>query len=199
MPRKARRRVLYDNCFAHVFSRSIEKKYIFARDDEFELFFRLLLEAKNRFTFKVFHYCLMHTHFHLVVGVKQLSDFSAGFKWIKWHYTQSYNRERKRRGTVWQGRFNGLVIEDENYLRSCGHYVENNPVEAGIVQRATDWDYSSSKHYELRAPDALVDHYEWGGRLPLIQSDTKEFFEEGEGIGSKLFQFYLKEELANRL
>ena len=43
MPRKARSRILYDYCFAHVFSRSIEKKYIFDHPDEFELFRQLLL------------------------------------------------------------------------------------------------------------------------------------------------------------
>lgn len=141
----------------------------------------------------------MHTHFHLVVGIGQLDDFSLAFKWIKWHYTQNYNRERKRRGTVWQGRFNGLVIENEDYLRACGSYVENNPVEAGIVAQASQWEYSSCRHYEKLQSDPLVDLYEWGGRLPEVKTEAKEFFEEGYGIGSEVFQFYLKETLAGEL
>ena len=157
------------------------------------------LAAKRKFSFKIFHYCLMNTHFHLVVGIDQLADFSAAFKWVKWHYTQSYNREKKRRGTVWQERFKALVIENENYLRSCGRYVENNPVEAGLVLKASEWNYSSSRHYEMSEVDLLVDGYEWGGSLPAIKADEKDFFEDGYGIGSEEFQFYLKEDLANRL
>ena len=194
MPRKARSTILYDGCYAHVFSRSIEKKFIFKEEEDLDAFGGLLLAAKRKFGFHIFHYCLLHTHFHLAVGLGKLDDFSAAMKWLKWQYTQGYNREKKRRGTVWQGRFNSLVIEDENYLRACGLYIERNPIEAGIVARPIDWRYSSSRFYECGTKDSLVDRYEWGGVLPNLEgSSGKNFFEKGLGIGDALFQIHLKD------
>ena len=194
MTRKVRGSVLYDGCFAHVFSRSIEKRFIFKREKDFEYFKALLLEAKKRFEFRVFHYCLLQTHFHLAVGLGSLESFSLGMKWVKWQYTTKYNQARKRRGTVWQSRFNSLVIEDEDYLRACGHYIEMNPVEAGISLRAVDWKYSSARYYEMGQEDPLVDGYEWGGALPQIEGDPRKLFEKGEGIGSALYRLKAREE-----
>jgi len=192
--RKARTVILYDGCFAHVFSRSIAKKYIFKEDEQMKDFLSLLLIAKRKYGFKIFHYCMMHTHFHMAVGIDKLINFSAAMKWLKWQYTQLYNSERKRRGTVWQGRFNSLVIENEKYLRACGQYIEQNPVEAGIVRSAVEWQYSSSRCYELGEKNNMVDRYDWSGTLPEVDVENEEkFFEKGIGIGSNLFQIHLKD------
>ena len=193
MTRKARTAVLYDGCYAHVFSRSIEKRFIFRGEENFERFKKLLLDAKKRYGFRIFHYCLMHTHFHLAAGMEELAKFSAAMKWLKWQYTAGYNKAKKRRGTVWQERFRSLVIEDERYLRACGLYIEHNPVEAGLVKRAAEWPHSSSRCYEKGENDALVDRYEWGGVLPEIEGEARRFFERGSSIGSSLFRLYVGE------
>ena len=143
--------------------------------------------------FQVFHYCLMHTHFHLAVRIESVKLFSKSLQWLKWKYTKNYNKARKRRGTVWQGRFASLVIENEKYLRACGEYIEQNPVKAGIVRRAEQWPYSSSRFYEKRVVDNLVDRYEWGGELPKIEGEGERFFEKGSGIGSPLFRLHIRE------
>jgi len=69
MARKARSEILYDRSYAHVFSRSIEKRKIFKQSNDFEEFRRLLLQQKKEKLFNIFHYCLMQTHFHMAVGV----------------------------------------------------------------------------------------------------------------------------------
>lgn len=199
MPRKARTAILYDGCFAHVFSRSIEKRFIFESSEHFDAFLNLLFEAKQRYGFQVFHYCILHTHFHLAVGMEKVESFSAAMKWLKWQYTQKYNRKWNRRGTVWQGRFQGLVIENERYLKACGLYIERNPVEAGLVTNAADWPHSSSQFYEQGAADRLIDSYEWDLILPKQERDEKEFFEKGMGIGSELFQLYLEDQIAGSI
>jgi len=199
MPRKARTSILYDGCFAHVFSRSIETRFIFEDAAEFDSFRTLLHQARERFGFQIFHYCLMHTHFHLAVRIGSLAGFSDGLKWVKWQFTQAYNRKRRRRGTVWQGRFQSLLIEDTRYLRACGQYIEENPVQAGLVKDATAWPYSSSRYYQCGTSDGLIDDYQWDGSLPEPPGDKESFFEKGVGIGAPLFQIHLKEDLSSAL
>jgi len=98
----------------------------------------------------------MITHFHLVLSLRKLEDFSKALQQIKWQYTHYYNLKYKRYGPLWRERFKSLVIEDERYLAACGQYVEYNPVKAGLVTRCEDWPHSSSRSYFSGEGDPLV-------------------------------------------
>lgn len=195
MTRKARSQILYDGCFAHIFSRSIEKKRIFVSAKDFEFFKSLLLENKVKYNFFIHHYCLMHTHFHLALSIPVLSSFSQGLKTITWKYTRYYNRQNKRRGPLWQSRFKSLVIENEEYLYACGRYIEYNPVQAGLTKDPTNWFYSSSAHYEQGKTDRLIDPYE-RSVTKKFDIPNEEIFTKGNAIGSDLFVLYQKENVS---
>ena len=47
-------------------------------------------------------------------------------------------------------------IQKELYLIACGRYVERNPVRAGIVSQAWEYEYSSARHYCLGMADDIV-------------------------------------------
>ena len=192
MARKARAAVLYDGCYAHVFSRSIEKRRIFPDRQDFAHFKDLLVKAKGQDHFFIFHYCFMHTHFHLAVGVRSLEAFSRAMQWVKWQYTRSYNSKYKRWGPLWRERFKSMLIEDEKYLYACGNYIEQNPVRAGIVERSYDWEYSSARHYEGRYKDNLINEYEQQGMPEDIDVANEEEFMRGWVIGSDWFRYKLQ-------
>ena len=192
MARKARAAVLYDGCYAHVFSRSIEKRRIFQDQQDFSFFKDLFVKAKGQSPFFVFHYCFMHTHFHLVVGIRSLEAFSRGMQWVKWQYTRAYNLKYKRWGPLWRERFKSMLIEDEKYLYVCGCYIEQNPVKAGIVERGSDWEHSSARHYEGHHRDGLIDEYEQQGNPNDVDVENEEEFMRGWVIGSDWFRYKLQ-------
>jgi len=189
MARKARSEILYDGCYAHVFSRSIEKRRIFKDQDDFRYFKQLLMKEKERCKFDVFHYCLMQTHFHMAVGVKRLDSFSKALQQIKWKYTRRYNEKNKRCGPLWRERFNSMLIEDERYMLACGKYIEQNPLKAGMVACMSDWEFSSARHYEGIMKDDLINSYEVS-EIPedIDLSDENEFM-QGYLIGSGWFKY----------
>lgn len=194
MARKARGEILFDGCYTHVFSRAIEKRWIFKEPEDFQKFLYFLSEKQVVSGFLIHHYCLMNTHFHLVLRVGVLSEFSKGMQWVKWQYTHYYNLKYKRYGPLWRERFKSLLIEDERYLAACGQYVEYNPVEAKMVDKPEDWPYSSSRCYFLGEEDLLVTKYSFDGSLlGDIDVKDKKNFEQGSGIGSPIFKFCLKE------
>jgi len=131
----------------------------------------------------------------MAVRMESVERFSNALKYAKWQFVHQYNKARKRRGTVWQERFKSLVIEDEAYLRACGIYIENNPVEIGLVSDSSEWKYSSARYHELGEKDELVDEYHFDGSLPTIPADTRQFFEKGIGIGGSYFQIYRKDDI----
>ena len=193
MTRGARHKILYDGCYAHIISRSIEERVVFERDEDFRVFKEWMKEIKVAFDFRIHHYCLMNTHFHWLVSVKRVDEFSEGLQRIKWQYTKWFNKKRKRRGPLWRERFKSLVIENEDSLYACGAYIENNPVRAGRVKRPDDWLYSSSRHYERGENDVLIDHYERGRKLELLDEFGAGFFTKGHAIGSRVFRARIAE------
>ena len=50
-------------------------------------------------------------------------------------YVQYINRQYKRSGTLWEGRFKASLVQAETYLRTCSRYIELNPVRAQMVMR----------------------------------------------------------------
>lgn len=193
MSRKARNEILFDGCFAHVFSQALEHRFVFHDSGHFEIFRRFLQEIKPKFSFSLHHYCLMNTHFHLLVSIPHLSTFSKALQQLKWQYTTWYNQRNKRQGPLWRERFKSLLIENESYLYACGLYIEQNPLKAGMVERSEDWPYSSSAYYELGKNDPLIDPYECEALPTGIDLKDDKFFTKGNVIGSELFKLQAKE------
>jgi hypothetical protein len=71
-------------------------------------------------------------------------------------YTQAFNRRHRRVGHLLQGRFKGILVEKEAHLLELARYVVLNPVRAGLVESAGQWEWSS-----YRATAGLVKAADW--------------------------------------
>ena len=159
MSRRSREKILNNGCFAHVYSRSLDKRFICRDENDFDFIKELLLKTKSECDYRLHHYCLMNTHFHMIVSIQSLEKFSKGLQELKQSHAKHFHEKYKQRGPVWWGRFGSQLIESEKYLYACGLYIEMNPVKAGMVSKAEDWPHSSAKHYFLGQGDGLVDNY----------------------------------------
>ncbi len=193
MARKPRQKILYDGCYGHIYSRALEHKRIFQDTADFESFKNLLLQTKEKFNYRIHHYCLMNTHFHLLVSMDRVDIFSKGMKELKRLYANWAHEEQRRYGPIWWGRFGSQLVEDERYLYACGLYIEMNPVKAGLVLRPEEWEYSSSRHYFLGTGDHLIDDYEHPDREEIRDIEGRLNFEGDHIIGSDLFKIYEEE------
>ena len=197
MARVAREAVMYAGCYAHVISRSIRNYKIFHDRLDFKVFRELLIKEKKIFGFKVFHYCLMHTHFHLVVEMSDVKLFSKAIGKVKSYYSYKYHTKYRVSGPIWRERYKSLLIENEAYLYACGKYVENNPVRANMVVSADKWGFNSLRYYEGKE-DELVDGYDDMSIVKLpenAEAMDKYDFETGRAIGSNFFKFQMREKL----
>ena len=67
-------------------------------------------------------------------------DLSVFLKELKQRFTQWYNREKGRRGTLWEDRFKSVLVEgSENALLTMAAYIDLNPVRAGMVSDPKDY------------------------------------------------------------
>ncbi len=88
---------------------------------------------------------VMPNHLHLLVDVWDvpLSKLIAGWKSFIAHEA---NQVLHRTGEFWQREYLDTVIRDETHRRTAVKYIENNPVKAGFVREAKEWNWSSARH-----------------------------------------------------
>lgn len=96
---------------------------------------------------QIIAYCIMPTHFHVVL--KQLTDggVSEFLRKSLNGYARYFNIKYQRKGTLWMSRFKNVLVENDEQLLHLTRYVHLNPVTAGLVKKAQDWFYSSYREY----------------------------------------------------
>lgn len=143
MPRISRG--LVDESIYHVINRGNGGQIVFRKDKDYEAFIELMKEAKNRYEVKIFGYCLMPNHFHIIVMPHHAENLSRWMQWLMTSHVRRYHRHYETRGHVWQGRYKSFLIQKDNHLLIVMRYVEGNPKRAGLVNAAKDWLWSSSQ------------------------------------------------------
>ena len=130
----------------HVVARGNERRPVFRDDADRERYLGRLAHYREKFEFAVLAYCLMDNHVHLAIetGRFPLSRIMAG---LQSSYTQAFNRRHRRVGHLFQGRYKALLVERDLYLLGLVRYIHRNPVEAGVVERAADYRWSSDRFY----------------------------------------------------
>ncbi|CAN5818668.1 transposase [soil metagenome] len=130
----------------HVYSRAVAAAgLLFQDDDDRAHFVRLLWRAASRHEWTCHAFCLMGTHYHLVLE-SRAAHLSAGLHRLHWLYARSFNQKHGLFGHVFAGRFSTRVIESEDYLFDACTYVLLNPIRAGLCNRAEDWPWSFSRY-----------------------------------------------------
>lgn len=143
MPRKARRSA--GGMVYHVLNRGCGKMKVFSRDGDYLAFEKVLAQALERTPVRLLSYCLMPSHWHLVLWPLQDGQLSTFMHWLTMTHTQRWRHARKLvgLGPLYQGRFKAFPMEcDAHFLTVC-RYVERNPLRAGLVGRAEAWRWCS--------------------------------------------------------
>jgi putative transposase len=155
MPRGAR--ILLDNVCYHIINRGNQKQKIFLEDFDFERYLQFLKHFKKKYGFKVFGYCLMPNHIHLILDPKQPVELARIMQGITQTYTAWFNKKYKKAGHLWQGRFKSMVIQKDKYFIECVYYIEANPVRAGLVSSPIDYIWSSYRDRVFGTKKGLLD------------------------------------------
>jgi putative transposase len=143
MPPSAR--VTSGGYFYHVVNRAIEGQRLFRSDVEYSAFLSLVRQAKQRCPTKLFAFCLLPNHWHLVLAPARDGDLSSFMKWLAITHTQRHRFATKTvgRGHLYQGKYKASrILGDAQFVAVC-RYVERNALDAGLVVRAQDWPWCS--------------------------------------------------------
>jgi putative transposase len=143
MPRRPRNQ-LPGGVF-HITARGVDGSSIFVDDPDRGRFALLMEQTTNLWGWRVIAWCLMSTHYHLVVRAER-EQMSLAVHRLNCLYAMYFNRRYDRRGHLFENRYSSWVVQDEEHLSKTVEYVLNNPVNAGLCAEARDWLWSWPRH-----------------------------------------------------
>jgi REP element-mobilizing transposase RayT len=149
-------RIEYPGALYHVLSRGNGRRDIFLSDDDWSLFLSLLEELSDRFDIEIFAYVLMGNHYHILLRTLN-ANLSKAMQWFGTAYTRKFNISNHQSGHLFQGRFKSILVENDAYLLRLSCYIHRNPLRAGMVERLSEYRWSSYRYYayKTKAPDWL--------------------------------------------
>ena len=143
-------RIEYPGAWYHVMNRGRRRENIFLSRNDYQIFLQVLQEASDAWNLKVSAYCLMSSHYHLLVHTPE-GNLSRCMRHINGIYTQRFNRRHNNDGQLFRGRYKAVLIDADSYLLEVLRYIHRNPLQAGIVDNLKDYEWSSHHGYVSRA------------------------------------------------
>ncbi len=128
----------------------------FFGQDDYRAYLSLLADWCARCDVRVWAYCLMPNHLHLIVVPAGEDALARALGQTHRRYTRRVNFREGWRGYLWQGRFASFVM-DEPHLLSAAAYIERNPVAAGLGEKAEQWPWSSARAHVSGESDGVAE------------------------------------------
>jgi REP element-mobilizing transposase RayT len=102
-----------------------------------------LFHGDDRF-YRLLAWVIMPNHVHVLVEIwtRPMSQLVKAWKRVA---TSFVNRHFQREGELWQADYFDRYIRDEAHFHKAVHYIERNPVMAGLVKEPKDWQWGSAK------------------------------------------------------
>lgn len=146
-----------DGRIFHLAARATCGRDLFVTDADREDFLRLLESVVRRYGWQCLAWCLMGTHYHLIVRTPR-QNLGRGMRDLNGAYARRFNERHGRFGSVFAERYSDRVIRSEEHFFKALGYVALNPVRARLVTRPEHWRWSSHAALAglVRRPFALA-------------------------------------------
>ena len=166
----------------HIIHRGNNKQSCFQDSRDRLVYLGLLQMYANKHHVSIHAWVLMDNHVHILCTPNTSNSLSKLIQDIGRRYVVYFNRKHTRSGSLWEGRYKSIPIEDEQYLLEVYRYIELNPVRAGLVTSPEEYVWSSYRTNALGKTSTLVTPHS-----QLIELDKDECFRQ------KIYRDYVDE------
>ena len=147
MPRAARKQSKTN--IYHTILQGINRQLIFEEDQDYKKFLDIIADCKRASGFKLYAYCLMGDHAHLLIAVT-FEGLEQIFKRIGAKYVHWFNWKYGRAGHLFADRFKSEPVESTEYFLTVIRCIHQNPVKAQLAGSVEDYRWSSYNDYVRR-------------------------------------------------
>jgi putative transposase len=148
---------IYDvDTYYHIYNRGVDKRKVFIDDQDYALFLSLF----NRYLgekpdigsqgreydwlvndVEVVAFCLMSNHFHLLLYQIEMDAITKLLRAVCSSYVTYFNVKYNRVGTLFQGCFKAVKVDNQTYLQYLTRYIHRNPPDY------LNWEWSSLDYW----------------------------------------------------
>ena len=219
MPKKNSLKVYVKGGYYHVYNRGVEKRNIFENSQDYQVFLKNLKEAlssppkpedvKITFTLQGFPfkgvprlpknfskeidllaYCLMPNHFHLLIRQTNPGSMQSFLTSISTRYSMYFNKKYSRVGTLFQGPYKAVLVNDESYILHLSRYIHLNPSKyaQNLLSTYSSYaDYLGERHTAWVKPEMILSFFNQA-KLPELEKihTYKDFVEKYKKDSAKL-------------
>ena len=156
---------------SHIIQHATGREPLFIEEGDYLYFLWLLKEIGSQFSLKVFAFCLMTNHLHILLrqGEKNLPEAMHD---LFMRYSFYFNSKYFRKGHLFGDSYHQSPCFNDYYLWSCSIYIHLNPVRAGIVHTHSQYRWSTWKLYMPgNNPKSFVD---WKFILKILDKNLEE-------------------------
>ncbi|MDN5199830.1 transposase [Fulvivirgaceae bacterium BMA10] len=156
----------------HIYNQGNNRETIFRKQDNY-IYFLKKVKIHVQENCEILAYCLMPNHFHFLVmankrsqenfrvGSLIVNQLSNGFRLLLSSYSKAINKQENRSGSLFRQKtkYKCLTLSSpyNDYPIVCFHYIHQNPLKAGLVEKMEDWEFSSFREYIDKEKEGLCD------------------------------------------
>lgn len=169
----------------HILFRGVNQQNIFEEKTDFDKLKETISNVKDEMAFKIYAYCFMSNHVHIVLEEKEPGDISLIMKRILTKYARWYNIKYGRSGALIANRYKSVPVEIDEYFLQLIRYVHQNPLKAGLIENLDEYTYSSYNDYvcdleftdtsmifEMISKDAFIEYHRDIDNIEFRVSDS---------------------------
>jgi len=177
-------REFVENAFYHVTSRTNDKIRVFENRLGRKIMLITLQDAKDKYHFHLANFCIMPTHFHLLIKPSENTSLSKIIQWIKTRSARYWNCIHGSTDHVWGERYFARVIRNSEEYDNVNIYIDQNAVKAGLASTPADWK-ASGAYYKAQNISGLVDFAPFDRQpyiklLPPIPSNVSKLIPQAQ-------------------
>ncbi len=140
----------------HWITRGVNRKKLFRQLKDYAYFLALTTAHAAQYEIKIFHYCLMTNHVHMLIRANDLKALIAFSHYLKRLYAYYQSKTYKITGSTFERMYRSKPVSDDIYLLECARYIDRNPLRAGIIHALGEYPHSSYATYAAGASNKLI-------------------------------------------
>ena len=133
------------------------------------LFLVYFERVKKKYSCTIYNFCIMGNHIHFAIRPEQDSSLSKIMQWLLGNYAKAWNKAHGVKGHLWGDRFFSSIINNRKDFLKVFKYISNNPVIAGLVKKASEWEDSGVCHF-MKGETSILDIPPW------LEAEYQAFF-----------------------
>lgn len=207
MPSKNVIKNYVEDGYYHIYNRGVEKRTIFQDSQDYKVFLKYLkvylepvkepaeksVKIKNHHQkIELLTFCLMPNHFHLLIRQKDKISMENFMRSLLTKYAVYFNKKYDRVGSLFQGPYKAVLIENDGQLLHVSRYIHLNPSKVSPLQNSYSSysDYLGKRETSWLSTKPILSYFKTAQRTSLkdilsYQSFVEDFAHKAkESIGN---------------